>query len=276
MVPPWVPDPPTPPEPPDPDQGSNDDEAPEEDGKDGGKEPDKPSAPPPIPVAPKARFGGARRALGEFSSSGGSKNLRRGLGHYVRTGYGGSGTAARRFGGTASTASSLGAVLSGLSSGGRSVPGAPALNREALEGRSAREVVDAIVEAVRPIDGTQDAEAARKAINDALSGLLTKFPDADLLNLTDDQRAWVIENYVAGDVFLRIQLDVGKTVVDRAASARLGLQRLRQIKDYVAQTIAASFRKLASKGRSLTSGSVTSIVKGAVRETLEVFEGYTQ
>ena len=48
--------------------------------------------------------------------------------------------------------------------------------------------MDAIVEAVRPADGTQDAEANRAAIKDALSELLTMFPDADLLNLTEDQR----------------------------------------------------------------------------------------
>ena len=44
--------------------------------------------------------------------------------------------------------------------------------------------MNAVVEAVRPADGTQDAEASRTAIKDALSEVLTIFPDADLLNLT--------------------------------------------------------------------------------------------
>lgn len=79
-----------------------------------------------------------------------------------------------------------------------------------LAGRSAKEVIDAVVEAVRPADGTQDAEASRAAINDALSELLTIFPDADLLNLNDEQRQLAIQRFVAIDVYRRFALDLGK------------------------------------------------------------------
>src|SRR5205814_448199 len=85
-----------------------------------------------------------------------------------------------------------------------------------LAGRSAREVMDAIVEAVRPADGTQDAEACRSAIKDALSELLTRFQQADLLVLTPEQRAFVIERFVAIDVYRRFVLDVGKAIQDKA------------------------------------------------------------
>jgi hypothetical protein len=45
--------------------------------------------------------------MGEFARGGDAADMRRGLGRYVRSGYGGSSVTARRFGGTASTAAKL-------------------------------------------------------------------------------------------------------------------------------------------------------------------------
>ena len=84
-----------------------------------------------------------------------------------------------------------------------------------LAGRSARDIMDAVVEAVRPVDGTQDAEASRQAVNEGLSDLLDRYPDADLLNLHEEQRLFVIERFIAQDVYNRFILDVGKAVQDK-------------------------------------------------------------
>src|SRR5437773_2350230 len=94
MVPPWVPDP-VPPNPP-PDappgpagDGSNDNQQ----GPDYAAPQQAPLSRPPTPrlspIAPAARFNGARRSLGDFARSGDSDDMRRGLRHYVRSGYGG-------------------------------------------------------------------------------------------------------------------------------------------------------------------------------------------
>ena len=84
--------------------------------------------------------------------------------------------------GTASTAGALGNALSALAAGEPAEAGSP-LDPALLSGRSVDDIMDAVVEAVRPVDGTQDAEASRAAIRDALAELLTRFPDADLLSL---------------------------------------------------------------------------------------------
>src|SRR5205823_4882150 len=73
-----------------------------------------PAMPSPSPIAPPGRFGGARRSLGNFARSGDSSDMRRGVKHYIRSGYGGVGTAVRRFGGTASTADALNGALSSV------------------------------------------------------------------------------------------------------------------------------------------------------------------
>jgi hypothetical protein len=239
---------------------------------------DSPSTPAPsiaAAMAPAARFKGARLSLGSFARSGDAADMRRGVGRYIRTGYGGASTATKRFGGTTSTAGTLYGALSSIAAGQAAAPGS-ALDPVLLGGRSARQVIDAIVEAVRPADGTQDAEASRAAIRDALSELLTKFKEADPLNLNPEQREFVIERFVAIDVYRRFVLDLGKTIQDKAPSAATGLSRLKQVKDYVKETIAASFRKLREAGQRISIGGVKEIVQAALRDTMQVFEGYAE
>lgn len=228
-------------------------------------------------MAPAGRFQGARLNFGKFASGGGGgaggRQMRRGLREYVRKGYGGRQTAVKRFGGTASTAGNLYSALSSVAGGQAAAPGSP-LDPALLAGRSVREVMDAIVEAVRPADGTQDAEANRTAIKDALAELLTMFPEADLLNLTDDQRATAIERFVAIDVYQRAMLDIGKDIQAKAPTATVALSRMKEVKEYIKQTVAASFRKLGSAGHRVTTGRVNQVVRAALDETFKVFEEY--
>jgi len=277
MVPPWVPAsaPPPPPE----EEGVNLAAGAEEDS--GSPELDQsksvavplPSAPVIAPVAPPRRFNSARRNLGNFAHTGDTAAMRRGVGQYFRSGYGGGSRAVARFGGTASTANAIYGALSNVAAGQPSGPGSP-LDPALLAGRSAREVVDAVVEAVRPADGTQDAEAERASAKDALSELLTQFPDADLLSLSEEQRELVTERFVAIDVFRRVQLDLGKTIQDKAPTAAAGLARLKEVKDYVKETVAAAFRKLKTAGTRITKGSVNQVVRAALLDAFAVFEGY--
>lgn len=274
MVPPWTPaapqDPVPPPAP--PQEGPPD--TPPDDLPPGDLAPSPPSLPglQPAPIAPDKRFGGVRTSLGNFARSGDSRDLRRGLGHYVRDGYGGSNTATRRFGGTAQTAGSLGYTLSSTASGAADAP----IDTAALAGRSTEEIATAIIEAVRPVDGTQDAEAERAAMHDAMSELLAQFPEADLLNLSDAEREFVIEKFTAIDVARHFELDVGKHLLERAPTATVAMSRLKQMRAYIAETVAASFRKLKDQGRTLTAGRVARVVQAALRDTFEVFEGYEE
>jgi hypothetical protein len=237
--------------------------------------PAEPAPMPPPAMAPDRRFSGTSRNLGEYARTGDTGAMRRGIGHYVHTGYGGSSTATRRMGGTATTAGVLGGALANVAAGQPAAPGSR-LDPALLAGRSVDEVMDAVVEAVRPIDGSQDAEAARAAIRDALSELLTIFPDADLLSLSAEQREFAIERFTAYDIFRRFDLDVGHNIREKAPSATTGLARLKQVRDYIKETVAASFRTLRQAGRALTAGQIGQVVRDALRETFQVFEGYAE
>ena len=151
------------------------------------------------------------------------------------------------------------------------------LDRALLSGRSANEIMDAVVEAVRPVDGTQDAEASRTAIKGCLSEVLVRFPDANLLDLSEEQRTFAIELYVALDVFQRFALDLGKTIQDKAPTASAALGRLREVKDYVKETVSSAFRRLEScSANSKRRPRVSQIVQRALLDALQVFEQYSE
>lgn len=277
MVPPWVPDIPLPPSPSDgADAGAEPGGEPDAGAQPSSSPPDSGAAPrQPIPVAPTRRFSGANRNLGDFAKRGDERSMRRGLGQYIKKGYGGSGTATRRMGGTAQTAQALYSALSGGPANPFTAPGG-ALDPALTAGRSANEVMDAVVEAVCPVDGTQDAEASRTSIKDALADVLNQYPDADLLNLQQEQRELAIERFVSADVFRRIDLDLGKSIRDKAPNAATGLGRLKEVREYVRETVAASFRRLREAGQRLVAERVAAVAQSAIREAFQVFEGYAE
>ncbi|GGJ88667.1 hypothetical protein GCM10009304_12890 [Pseudomonas matsuisoli] len=275
-VPPHVPEPPVPPVPVPPDPGED---RPDQDVQsDGSPEGDKapktaPQSPPPL--APSGRFGGARKGLGDYAKNAHRSGLQRSLKHYVKHGYGGAKTTTARFGGTVAVAAMLGGTLESVADG-TSQPNVRAIDPVLLNGRSASEVMDALVEAVRPVDGTQDAEAERASIRGSLSDVLVKYPNADLLSLAPEERAYAIERFTALDVFHRYELDLGKTVQEKAETPLVAVRRLKEIKEYIKECVSASFRTIAATGARLTTGRISQVVTKALQQTFEVFEGYTE
>lgn len=271
MVPPWVPDLPLPPPliPPVPQEGA----PPDTGAPDSAHPPATPKEP--IPMAPAGRFRATNVNLGEWARTGDRGQLRRGMGHYVAKGYGGSSTATRRMASTAQTANALFTALGGGAANSFATPGAP-LDPALTASMSADEIMDAVVEAVRPVDGTQDSEANRASIMDALSDVLTEFPDADLRNLLPEQREVVIERFVAADIFRRVDLDIGAKVLAKAPSASAGMGRMREMRDYVKEQVAESFRKVRAAKETFAASRITQIVQLAIRETFIVFESYVE
>jgi hypothetical protein len=234
-----------------------------------------PSAPPFLvaQLAPPRRFMAARTSLGRFAKSASSNELRRGLGHYTKTGLGGSRAATQRMGRTVSTAGGLYGVLQDLRAGTAS-PVELGINRDDLVGRPAREISDRIANALQPADGSQDAEAARDAISRAFSDLMLTEPDVNLLALAPEQIDRVVEGYVAYDLCHRIDLDVGKAVLDKAPTYAEGMKRLEDMMAYVHQEVARTFRGRAEQGQSFTRDNAASLTAAVLRDTFDVFEGY--
>jgi hypothetical protein len=188
----------------------------------------------------------------------------------VRTGYGGGETMSRRLGGTAATAGRLNGVLQS----GRAPDGNSLRDAVLASGSDVNVVLDAIVDAASPGNGTQDRESSRRAVRDSLTDLLARYPGADLLALTDAQRELVIERYAALDVYGRFCLDVQKTIMDKAPDPATALRRLRQVREFISQQVSAAFRAIRRQGGPATTANVARLTAQALRETLSVFEEY--
>lgn len=223
-------------------------------------------------MAPPRRFQQARTNLGRFARSGSQDDLRRGLGHYSRSGLGGSSTAARRMGGTAQRAGGLYGVLDALRTS-TPIPTGVALDPAQLAGKSQTEIADIIASALAPVDGTQDGEAARDSVSRSLSELLETNPNADLTNLNAAEIDGVVEGYIAHDLAHRIELDVGKAVLDKANSYSEGVERLQEMKSYVRQEVARAFRAQRAS-QPMTRQNAASMSDAILHGTFEIFESY--
>ena len=270
FVPPWVPpaNPPFPQPFPQPDPPENLDE----DG-DVAEQPPENEVRPVSPIAPPRRFAAARRRLGEFGAHGERRNLEAGLGHYVRGGMGGAARGAARMAGTARTAGALREVLEALGAGRQPAVDLGFDSRE-LTGRAARDVIDIIANAIRPVDGTQDAEASRDALVAATVDLLSQFQDADLASLEPEQVDVIVESYVGHDLCRRVELDVGKAILAKAPDPATGVRRFNEIRQYIIEKVAACFRKRRENGDRLNRGGFTALTSAVIRDTLGVFEEY--
>lgn len=221
--------------------------------------------------SPPGRWRGVRTSLGKFGGGGDDRgrHLRRGLGHYSRSGMGGSGNAARRMGGSARTASVLHSALTALANG-EPLPQELGIDPQALVGLSPSEFADALVDAIRPLDGTQDAEATRDSVARALSDMLDQ--NADITSLTPQQVDQVTASTLGYDVALRIELDVGKAIIAKAPTKGDGLERLQEMKDYVREIVAAEYAAERASVGTVGRAAIERISRNAIQQAFEVFE----
>ncbi|WP_051482903.1 Qat anti-phage system associated protein QatB [Thioalkalivibrio sp. HK1] len=190
--------------------------------------------------------------------------MKKGVAHYIHKGLGGSGVAVRRFGSTIHIAGTLFDALSGALEN--------ELDTDVLSGCSVNEIMDMLVDVVCPIDGTLDDESSRDSIKKSLSDILKRFPNADLLNLSKEQRMFAVECYIARSVFNRFYLDLGKTIQEKAPSTNSGLSRVKDARDYIMQTVAAAFRRMVSDVSVFSGRKIREVAHNALNTAVSVFE----
>jgi len=231
--------------------------------------------PGPAVLSEPGRFRGARRSLGRFAASGYRKDLESGLGHYVRSGLGGAAQGARRMGGTARIAGRLFGGLEGFRTG-EARPPEIGLDRAALTGKPAREVGDRIIDAICPVDGSQDTEARRDSLSRSISEVAEQFADLDMTALTPEQIDLLLERFVAYDVCHRIELDVGKAIFEKSPDYAVAVRRIEEVRQYVREKLSASFRARAQRGQRLTRSATATLTARVIQDTMMVFEDYVR
>lgn len=244
IVPPWVDDPAPPP-------------------------PAAPNTPPAL--APARRFRPARTALGKWGRDGGEGNLQRGLGHYSRTGMGGSGNATARMAGSASSAGAIYEALTALAAD-QPLPPQYGVPQARLGGLTQAEIIDVLVDALCPVDGTQDSEASRDSAARALTEIVEQ--GGDVTDLDQSQIDQVIQTFLGNEVAHRIALDVGMAVIDKAPTAKVGQQRLEEMQTYVREELARRYAARRALSGTLDRQAAAQLGRDVIQDTFDVFESY--
>ena len=226
----------------------------------------------PHDVAPRARFGAARRALRDFARTGSEDAFRRAIGHYSRTGMGGASRAANRMRTSARSGASAFGVLQAARERTDPVINEWVDSLKALEA-SAQQIADEIVKHTTPSGGSQDEAACQQSMAQAMEDLLANDPDVDLLNLDDDDIWELIESFLGYEAFHRLSLDIGQVFESSSLSPRDSIMRMKEMRDYLKAELSALVEALRSGASHATPSQLQSILQSALRNTFAVYEG---
>lgn len=273
LVPYWVPDVSPLPAPPEiapeenskPDPQKNPDEKKEKDSKK-----DKEQSKKPTPeIAPRGRYGPTRGSIGRFGSTGSTGALKSALGHFTSKGMGGSGGAARRLGGSSMAAGRAYEVVSSLRNNTIDKSG---LSPKDLRNCSVREAKDRIIEAIQPVDGSQDTESIRESLNQAMGDMLEIHEDASLDSLTEEQFDTLMSSFIAHEIYSHFMLEVGETLLAKGGSQ--GVERANDVLDYIKAEVGRVYATFET--RPTSSKEAAGISNSVLEKTFSIFEGYIQ
>ena len=227
----------------------------------------------PGPEPEPQRFKQFRIKLGQFARSRADADLKSALGHYSRKSLGGSATAVRRLAPVARAGSQLLGFLTNVATGG---DGAEWLgfNISELVGKDVDDVIDVIVNALRPPGGVPDDEAIRQGMDQALSNCMEIQENFDPTALTQEMIANLLMEYLSEEVFLRIVNDSGDALnkPEDAVQAVQAENDLREFINSVVDVLAGPrLQEGLFQGRADDWGS---ILQEIIQEVFEEFEEY--
>ena len=224
---------------------------------------------PAVGIAPKARFGSARRSMGEYVRSGSRDSVRKSLGHYSKTGMGGAQNVARRMRTSTKTALNFFNIFRSLRDDNTF-----SLGREISElknrGADASEIIDAIVSHVCPKGGSVDEVSCRDSGASALSEFMDRNPDADFGNLSDDQIWSLMAIYLGDEAYNRIQMDIGQAFEKQDVPYVDRVTRLNDMREYIQSEIAIQMDAL--RKTSDQNVNMNKLFQDTIKNTFKVFE----
>jgi len=214
------------------------------------------------------RFQGFRTTLGRFVSSGDQASLRKALRGYARSATGGSAVGPRRFGAMAQAGGGLYEVLNQL----RADPASAPVNFRALAGRSTREAITAIVDALIPENG--DADRIRAALHEALATCLDGEEVFDFDSITEEVLMDVMVAYTAQCVFEQIVMDSDRAFT-KARTAKQAEDAERDLLELVRAVTEKHMKPLLEhQFQAMTKEEMHSVQLAAIVEVWREWEDY--
>lgn len=216
-------------------------------------------------LAPDRRFAGARSSMSAYFRTGDKAYLAGALGGAVRKGMGGAKRAASTMRRTAQGAASIGQVLTGLRE--QTEPRFLSLvQRFRTEGLSVKDLILEVIKEALPDTGSIDEDSVREAAAEALGEFFEQHPEADLLDLSDEQIQEVMSVTIANDIMHRLDQLLGQTY-ERLKLDPVQVQKLRnEAKEYVNAVVQVEREKAGKLPANLKGFAAT-----VLQSTLEVF-----
>ncbi len=224
-------------------------------------------------LAPKARFGTAKRHIREVFESGGAReSFYKAAGNYSRTGMGGASRLAHRMRTTSIAGSRAANLLRAIRE-----QTDPRINEWVYDllshEASSEEVIDAIIQHSMPLGGRQEEISAKSSMADAMADLLEHNDDIDFLKLSENHIWALMETYLATEAYNRICFDMGEKIDQYDLSAEERHQRQVEIREYIKEDVSVHLSELRNSDSS-SSQSIESVLKKAIERTFEIYEGY--
>ncbi len=220
-------------------------------------------------IAPKARFSNARRRLNDYARTGNTDSLRKALGHYSKTGMGGSRNLSNRMRTSAKVAASFVSTLRSIRDDANFAL-SKTLSDLKSKGANASEVINAIIDSVCPNGGSLDESSTRDSGTVALSEFMDKNPEADISKLTDDQIWSLASTFLGNEAFSRIQLDIGQSFEKQDISIGDRITRINEMREYLQAEISTQLNKIRESATQTFDLEV--LFKETIKSTFEVYE----
>lgn len=231
---------------------------------------EQPTTQEPAVLAPRARFGTARKHLGEFAKSGSQDSFKKAAGHYSKKGMGGATNVAKRMRASTSSVSRLVSFLRDVKDS--TIPAIKDWAQNLMsKSPTANEVIDAIINRVTDEGGIIDEESIKDSMANAMSDLLEQNPTIELLNLGDDESWDLIEGFLAYEASSRLQLDIGQ-LLERTLTPIEMVQRIDEMRDYLKSEISAQLQPYKSSDKHPDIGKLNAVIQQALESTFIVFE----
>jgi hypothetical protein len=236
-----------------------------------------PQAPPPrpalLPSPVSDRFSVPRGNFSRFAGGGGTgaaRSLKRAVSRYVKSGTGGSRTAARRMGASRAAGAGLLGFLTAAQAG-RSSEALRELKLDALVGRPIQEVFLGLADYICPSGGTVDEGIAREAWIETVVDL-ANLGITDINTLTSDQVQLIFEHYAAHSIEARILNDIGSGLVTVPTDAAAARAVERQLWDFVRRSVADALGDARATIGALTPARIQEFVRGVYEDAFAILQ----
>lgn len=187
----------------------------------------------------------AKTKMSKYASGrGGAKGKQNAVSLYIKA-YGGARNAARTAKAGINTTIKIGNFFDGVSNKG--ISQVLKDNNIQTEGRSSKEILADIVNALAPSPDTNDDSVARKALIKTMSVIYEKFEDEkqdiSLLDTLDsDISKILVTKYIETFIYERLIHDVGSRIENKAENSNQVLKIEKELKEYIESKVSTTLK----------------------------------